>query len=588
LHGGSIAAQSEPGRGTRFEIRIPTGSAHLPADRVAAAAPAGSPNPITAAFVDEAARWLPAPWPDQDAVQGAHGPGGRPVAERVLVVDDNADMREYLRQLLHEWDVTSVGDGRAALELARANPPGLIVTDVMMPELDGFGLLRELRSDTRTRAVPVLMISARAGEEARVSGLDAGADDYIIKPFSARELRARVNSLLNLSRARRDAELQKVAAEAANRSKDQFLAILGHELRNPLAPILTALQLMSLRSDRSNLKERAVIDRQVRHLMRLVDDLLDISRIARGKIELRHQTLDMADMVANAIEATSPLLEQRHHVLKVSVPEGLVVRGDATRLAQVVVNVLSNAAKYTEPHGEIRVEARRDGGQIALHIADSGSGISADMLPHIFEMFAQERQSLDRSRGGLGLGLTIVKSLVELHEGTVEAHSAGAGQGSEFVVRLPAAAAPLSDEPAVLAASPGRSPISGGRRILVVDDNVDAAKLLAEALQIVGHDTRVAFDGPDALAAAADFQPHAALIDLGLPLMDGYELARQMIAAGDGQRPPILIAVTGYGQVADRENSQAAGFDMHIIKPVDVAKLISVLDGLFVTKPASS
>jgi CheY-like chemotaxis protein len=210
------------------------------------------------------------------------------------------------------------------------------------------------------------------------------------------------------------------------------------------------------------------------------------------------------------------------------------------------------------------------------------------MLPHIFEMFAQERQSLDRSRGGLGLGLTIVKSLVELHEGTVEAHSAGAGQGSEFVVRLPAAAAPLSDEPAVLAASPGRSPISGGRRILVVDDNVDAAKLLAEALQIVGHDTRVAFDGPDALAAAADFQPHAALIDLGLPLMDGYELARQMIAAGDGQRPPILIAVTGYGQVADRENSQAAGFDMHIIKPVDVAKLISVLDGLFVTKPASS
>jgi signal transduction histidine kinase len=593
LHGGTISVQSELGRGTRFEIRIPTGCTHLPQDRVAAGPVTGSPNPKTAAFVEEAIWWLPEPGLGHEAVQAEHAAAtdskaGRHGAERVLVVDDNADMRDYLRQLLREWDVASAADGRAALALARANPPDLIVTDVMMPAMDGFTLLGELRSDARTRAVPVLMISARAGEEARVSGLDAGADDYIIKPFSARELRARVNSLLNLSRARREAELQKLAAEAANRSKDQFLAILGHELRNPLAPILTALQLMNLRSERSSLKERAVIDRQVRHLMRLVDDLLDISRIARGKIELRHQTLEIADIVANAIEATSPLLEQRHHRLEVDVPQGLTVRGDATRLTQVVVNVLSNAAKYTEPHGEIRIDARRDGGHIALHVADSGTGISADMLPHIFEMFAQERQALDRSRGGLGLGLTIVKSLVELHEGTVEAHSAGAGQGSEFVIRLPAATAPFSEEPAVLPDSTGRSRISSGRRILVVDDNVDAARLLAEALQIVGHDTRVAFDGPGALAAAGAFQPHAALIDLGLPLMDGYELARQMIAAGDGHRPPILIAVTGYGQVADRQNSHAAGFDAHIIKPVDVAKLISVLDGLFVAKPASS
>jgi signal transduction histidine kinase len=604
LHGGSIAAQSEVGRGTRFEIRIPTGNAHLPEDRVSAAGVTRLLNPMAAVFAEEAARWLPEPGLAQDAVQAAHaavadGSGGRHVytggperpaprtAERVLVVDDNADMRDYLCQLLRERDVTSAADGRAALELARANPPGLIVTDVMMPEMDGFALLREIRSDTRTRAVPVLMISARAGEEARVSGLDAGADDYIVKPFGARELRARVNSLLNLSRARREAELQKMAAEAANRSKDQFLAILGHELRNPLAPILTALQLMTLRSDRGNLKERAVIDRQVRHLMRLVDDLLDVSRIARGKIELRHQTLEIADIVANAVEATSPLLEQRHHVLEIDVPQGLTVRGDATRLTQVVVNVLSNAAKYTEPHGEIRIEARRDGGHIALHVADSGTGISADMLLRIFEMFAQERQALDRSRGGLGLGLTIVKSLVELHEGTVEAHSAGPGLGSEFVIRLPAATAPFSEEPVALPDSTERSRISSGRRILVVDDNVDAAGLLAEALQIVGHETRVAFDGPGALDAAAKFQPHAALIDLGLPLMDGYELARLMIAAGDGHRPPILIAVTGYGQVADRQNSQAAGFDAHIIKPVDVAKLIAVLDGLFAAKPAS-
>ncbi len=443
----------------------------------------------------------------------------------------------------------------------------------MMPGMDGFALLRELRADPRTRAIPVLIVSARAGEEERVSGLDAGADDYITKPFGGQELVARVRSLLTLSKARRD-------AEAANRTKDQFLAMLGHELRNPLAPILTALQLMTLRGDVSSQRERAVIDRQVRHLVRLIDDLLDVSRIARGKIDLRYQPIDLAEIVAAAVEATSPLLEERFHRLKIDVPQRLVLQGDATRLTQVVVNVLSNAAKYTEANGDIRIEARREGAEVELRVKDSGIGISAEMLPRVFEMFAQERQTLDRSRGGLGLGLAIARSLVELHDGTIAVQSAGAGKGSEFVIRLPLAPATAGAPSASVVPTTAPARPSTGRRILVVDDNVDAARLMADALEIVGHDTRVAHDGPSALEVAEEFQPDAALLDLGLPLMDGYEVAERLSGSAVGRRP-ILVAVTGYGQVSDQERSRAAGFDAHVVKPVDVPRLIGLLDRLY-------
>jgi signal transduction histidine kinase len=565
LHGGTITVGSEIERGTRFTVRIPTGREHLPPDRVAGTAAVTAPEmPL---YVEEALRSIPGAAAQEPAVVPA-----RAARDRVLVVDDNADMRDYLRQLLRDWDVTVEANGLAALATAQANPPQLIVTDVMMPALDGFGLLQELRTDPRTRAVPVLMLSARAGEDARVSGLDAGADDYLTKPFTAQELVARVRSLLKLSKARRD-------AEAANQTKDQFLAILGHELRNPLAPILTALQLMNLRGEQSSLKERAVIDRQVRHLVRLIDDLLDVSRIARGKIELRQQTIDIADLIAGAVESASPLLEERHHRLTLDVARGLRLRVDATRLTQVIVNVLSNAAKYTEASGDIALSARRDGGHIEIRVKDSGVGISADMLPRVFDLFAQERQTIDRSHGGLGLGLTIAKRLVEMHGGTIAARSDGVGTGSEFVIRLPLAAASA-------AARAGERPKAKGmraaprRRILVVDDNADAARLLADALELVGHETRVAFDGPAALTASADFHPDAALLDLGLPLMDGYELAGHVIARNTGRRRPILVAVTGYGQASDQAKARAAGFDAHVVKPVDIPRLISLVESL--------
>jgi signal transduction histidine kinase len=590
LHGGTIRVESTLDKGTRFIVRVPAGFSHLPEDRVVMTAVPGSSSQPASLFVDEAVRWMPETGVVPDAFTPAHSTGGdqeraRGRRERVLVVDDNADMRAYLRQMLRQWDVISANNGVEALELARRDPPNLIVADVMMPEMDGFGLLEALRHDVRTESVPVMMVSARAGEEARVSGLDAGADDYIIKPFSARELTARVKSLLNLSRARREADRLRGAAEAANRTKDQFLAILGHELRNPLAPILTALQLMTLRGDDNTLKERTVIDRQVRHLVRLVDDLLDVSRIARGKIELRQQTLELADIVANAIEATSPLLEQRHHQLTVHVPRGIWIRGDATRMTQVITNVVSNAAKYTEPGGDIRVDAHADGEHIVLGVKDSGIGISSEILPHVFEMFTQERQALDRSQGGLGLGLTIVKSLVELHDGTIEARSDGVGKGSEFIIRLPAIAAHLEEQKLAAPVPTELARVSSGHKILVVDDNMDAARLLAEALEIVGYDTRIAFDGPDALDVAAEFQPDAALVDLGLPVMDGYELCGQLIAASVGRRP-VLMAVTGYGQATDREKSEAAGFDAHVVKPVDVPALIGLLDRLLAAQSA--
>jgi CheY-like chemotaxis protein len=338
---------------------------------------------------------------------------------------------------------------------------------------------------------------------------------------------------------------------------------------------------MTLRGDTAAARERTVIDRQVRHLARLVDDLLDVSRIAQGKIELRRQRVEIADIVASAIEGASPLFDERQHAIDVHVLRaGLAVDCDVTRLTQAVTNVLTNAAKYTEPRGRITVTAERQGDRVELRVKDTGIGIAPELLPTVFDMFSQGRQTLDRSRGGLGLGLTIVKSLVALHDGTVDVRSEGAGQGSEFVIRLPIA------RPA--AVGPGASsrgaiaravPVASGRRVLVVDDNADAAQLIADALETIGHETRVAFDGPAALEAASTFCPEVALLDLGLPLMDGYELADRL-GSLPGVAPPVLVALTGYGQATDVERSRAAGFNAHIVKPVDMQELMGLLDRL--------
>ncbi|HEX7034898.1 MAG TPA: ATP-binding protein [Pseudomonadales bacterium] len=720
LHGGTVAAESEPQRGTAVTVRIPLGFTHLPPEHVSHEGGAGVVGHVAEAFVQEALRWLPdEPAPDD------REPPAAPATQsaRVLIADDNADMRGYLARLIRQhWQVETAADGREALELARRSPPDLILTDVMMPKLDGFELLAALRGDERTEAVPVVMVSARAGEEARIEALKAGVDDYLVKPFSARELVARVSAQLALARnareraearrreeaAREAADLQRrhlrtlfmqapapvavmlgaehvVAlanehacrvwgrseaqllgrplfealpelrgqpveelldrvlqsgiphigtetraeldwngdgvltetwfnlvcaplqtqpgrtdgvlviafdvteqvnarhrtnelrreAEQANRAKDEFLAMLGHELRNPLAPILTALELIRLRDDGSFERERSVIERQAKQLVALVDDLLDVSRIARGKIELKRQPVNLNDVVTHAVEMVSPLLEQRRHNLTLDVPDaGLTVQGDAARLTQVVSNLLSNAAKYTEPEGRIELSAVRSADEIVLRVRDNGTGISPDLLPRVFDLFSQERQGIDRSLGGLGLGLTIVRSMVELHGGVVSAASDGPGLGAEFTVRLPALdAEALPDEPAV----PERGVVGPPRRVLVVDDNEDAAQALGDFVRGAGHAVRIAYDGPSALRLAESFEPDVVLLDIGLPVMDGYEVAGRLAAAA---RTPRLIAVTGYGQPAERERARAVGFDAHLVKPIDLNRLVGLLEEL--------
>jgi PAS domain S-box-containing protein len=372
------------------------------------------------------------------------------------------------------------------------------------------------------------------------------------------------------------------AAESANRAKDEFLAMLGHELRNPLSPILTALQLMKLRGSDASERERTVIERQVTHLTRLVDDLLDVSRIARGKVELKEEIVEIAEIVAKAIEISSPLLEQRTHTLHVHAQrKGLRVKGDPTRLSQVVSNLLTNAAKYTPPGGHITIRTDGDDREVVVRVQDTGMGIAPDVLPRVFDLFVQERQAIDRSQGGLGLGLTIVRNLVERHGGTVSASSDGPGQGSEFVVRLPRAGAGAAEEspiddatPMVAVSRPGDSP-----KVLVVDDSVDGAEMLATALSAKGYDTRIAHDAPVALRVAAEFRPDIALLDIGLPVMDGYELAARLRDTSGMDRVK-LIALTGYGQESDRRKSRQAGFHHHLVKPVDLDLLESVLAGL--------
>jgi PAS domain S-box-containing protein len=375
-------------------------------------------------------------------------------------------------------------------------------------------------------------------------------------------------------RARNQLEQARADAERANRMKDEFLAILGHELRNPLAPIFTALQLMKLQDSGALARERTVIERQARHLLRLVDDLLDVSRITRGTVRLAREPVNLADVVHRALQTVQPAIEERRLRVTVAVPRA-VVEGDEVRLSQVVTNLLSNAAKYTDPGGLVELRAERRGDRVSLSIRDNGVGIAPEMLPRVFDLFTQEEQSLERAQGGLGLGLAIAHRLVEQHGGTLTAHSEGPGEGSCFLLTLPALdqAAPVEVDTGPI------MPAGASRRILVVDDNDDARAMLVLALGAVGHEIFDAADGPQAIEVAAREEPDVALLDIGLPVMDGYELARrlrEMPALGDMK----LVALTGYGQDSDRARSAEVGFDAHLVKPVSLDTLQEVIEEL--------
>ncbi|CAD6545158.1 Sensor histidine kinase RcsC [Paraburkholderia hiiakae] len=882
LHGGEITAASEPGSGTRFVVSIPLGSTHLSADRLKPAH-AGDPSAIHAqAFVQEALRWIPESVVDEPAGPPDIVPDAVPVAAlpaiaaedrlRVLVADDNADMRAYLRSLLAgRYAVEVVPDGAAALQAAARQRPDLILADIMMPRLDGLGLLRAVRTDKQLLDIPVILLSARAGEEARVDGLGAGADDYLVKPFSARELVARIGALLELTALRRRSEerfralvnassdavysvsadwsemrflqgrdfiantegassgwleryiapedrdavlahielavrnkskfelehrvrrvdgtpgwtlsraipvldshgeivewfgmavdmterkrvetvlrdtaawvaAQKEAFQAAvnnaplavsldvltkaavrqmgararcafylanaeqtelrhvtgmgaeyaasvesfriaadsfscglaaytrqpvitpdvtedpswkewlwlaqqhgyrgcwsfpvetsagkvvgtfamyheapckptpldrelamrlaqtaaiiishhqeaeerasgadalrvaDRQKDEFLAMLAHELRNPLAPITNAGELLSrmLTGDAEAQHAIDMIKRQTTQLSRLVDDLLDVSRITQGRIKLRRRAVDLANVVALGIETVEPQLRERQHTLTVETAkrdEPLYVDGDMARLVQCVANVLSNAVKYTNPGGTIRVWTRPEGTHVVIGISDNGSGISAELLPHVFDLFVQSERTLDRAQGGLGIGLAVARRLVEMHQGTISAQSPGIGHGATFEIRLRRIARPAAPVAAAGAADVDQ------RRVLVVDDNKDGADSLAALLALQGHTLAVAYSGPEAIRLAAAFLPEIALLDIGLPGMSGYELAQTLRTMPQlaGLR---LVAITGYGQAEDFQRSRAAGFDYHLVKPVDQQALQRALAAL--------
>ena len=383
---------------------------------------------------------------------------------------------------------------------------------------------------------------------------------------------------------RLEQELRQKVEElaAADRRKDEFLATLAHELRNPLAPLRHALQLLHLAEDDPDLRKKArgVMERQLAQMVRLIDDLLDMSRITRNKLQLRKERIELATAIQSALEAVRPLVETAGHEVTVALPpEPVHLDADLTRLTQIFTNLLNNAVKYTKAGGHIRLAAERQGDEAVVSIRDTGIGISAEHLPHLFEMFSQVAPALERSTGGLGIGLALVRGLVELHGGSVEAHSAGLGQGSELVVRLPVAAAP-APAPSQPGAEP-RSPSGARRRILIADDNLDSVEVLSLVLEHAGYEVRTAHDGLEAVQAAATFRPDVALLDIGMPGLNGYEAARR-IREQSGGWDMVLVAITGWGQKGDKRRAREAGFDHHLTKPVDPADLQKLLASVLV------
>ncbi|WP_280150404.1 ATP-binding protein [Piscinibacter sp. XHJ-5] len=387
-----------------------------------------------------------------------------------------------------------------------------------------------------------------------------------------------VNVLVDITDRKRVEE----ALHLADRNKNDFLAMLAHELRNPLAPIRNGLQIMRMAGVHGTVAADAcaMMERQLGHMVRLIDDLLDVSRITKGKVNLQKERVDIATVVQDAVETSRQLIEASGHSLRVSLPDKPVhVHADRTRLAQVFANLLNNSAKYTPAGGRIEMSVRRQGTDVMVSVKDNGTGIQRELLPSIFDAFMQADRSLERSQGGLGIGLSLVKGLVQMHGGSVEARSDGPGTGSEFVVRLSDVIAPEEGDPT------GLAPVDSGEtayRILIVDDNVDAAVSLSMMLKLMGHETLTVHDGEAAVEAASSFRPHVVLLDIGLPKLNGYDACRRMRAIAGGEHV-VLIALTGWGQDEDKRHSKDAGFNFHMIKPVDPQALHRLLGGLLVS-----
>ncbi len=522
----------------------------------------------------------------------------------LMVDDDDANLAAYEAALAPLGRrLVAAQSGVAALARLLEQDFALVLLDVSMPDMTGLETARRIRERPRNRGLPIVFITGVAwSTDIVLEAYDAGAFDFIVKPVLPEVLRAKARVHLQLQERtqalrRHSAELREAharlaradeqlrdrdaeaaarrAAEEASRRKDEFVAMLSHELRNPLWAAANALAM--LRTARPGLgsgPELAIAERQIGHLTHLVGDLLDVGRLTRGTIELRREAVQLARVVADAVDDARPRIERRAHQVAADVPGDLLVDADRHRLRQVVENLLDNAIDHTPDHGHIAISAALDGSDVRITVRDDGRGIPAALLPSVFELFVQGEQPLDRSEGRLGVGLTLARTLVELHGGTIEAHSDGPGHGATFAVHWPRASEATPTAEMVPLARP--SPVAR-RRVLIVDDNADAAEMLAALLQTLGYEIALATDGAAALDVARDFAPQIALLDIGLPTMDGYEVARRLHQL-DACRDTLLVAISGYGQPSDRERSRQAGFAHHLVKPVELATLTSLLE----------
>jgi len=522
----------------------------------------------------------------------------------ILLVDDQPGKLLAYEAMLSDLgeNLIKASSGREALEHLLKTEITLVLMDVSMPDLDGFELAEIIRQHPRYEKTAIIFVSAvHLSDLDRLKGYESGAVDYVSVPVVPELLRAKVTVFAALYRKTREAErltaeLERRVAERtaeleaavarqidlarqlldADRRKDEFLALLAHELRNPLAPIRNAVNIMHMKGldDPDLIWCHDVIERQAKQLTRLVDDLLDVSRITKGKIRLRTEQLDLRDVVHDAVETSRPLIDEMGHQITVEMPQTpLLVRGDPARLTQVVANLLNNAAKYQMENGTITVRIEHDGTDSVIVVKDGGIGITRESMPRIFDLFTQGERAPDRAAGGLGIGLSLVKQIVELHGGTVRAESPGPGLGSEFVVHLPASIDSLVTQ--ADGTSEAVPSADAPRSILVVDDNEDAAESMAMLLRLRGHEVVVAHNGEDALRLAGERPPSVVLLDIGMPGMDGYEVCRRFRTSGLGEMR--IIAMTGFGLEQDRQRSKEAGFDAHTVKPVAIAELVKLL-----------
>ncbi len=513
-------------------------------------------------------------------------PQSRNELRTVLLIEDNDGDVRLIQEMLGD----AAGESfrlecaeRLMLGLERLARGGIevVLLDLSLPESQGLDSFHHVR--TKAPDTPVVVLTGSNDEELGNRAVQSGAQDYLIKgqvdaPLLGRALRYAIE------RGRIEKELRHRAEQLAemDRRKDEFLATLAHELRNPLAPIRNSLHILRMSCGAGSASEHVLemMERQVSHMVRLVDDLMEVSRITRGKINLRKERVELTAILRSAVETSRPLAEAARHQLAITVPtEPLILEADPVRLSQIIANLLNNAAKYTEEGGRISLTVRREQDQAVISIRDTGVGIPADMLPRIFDMFAQLDRTLKRSQGGLGIGLHLARTLVEMHGGRIEARSDGLGHGSEFIFSLPLAQADSPGKQGSVATRDLRLAGLCQHRILIVDDNRDVADSLLMLLQFLEADAYVVYDGPSALEALRIYQPSVVFLDIGMPGMDGHEVARRVRQMPEFQNV-VLIALTGWGQEEDRRRSKASGFDHHLVKPVSADALQALLASL--------